>query len=415
MFRPTQLWIGLRYARARRRDRFISFISLISMVGIAVGVAVLITVVAVMNGFEKEVRRGILGAIAHATLTDSDGTLGDWEAAARLVMKSPEVIAVAPFVTGGAMVTEGRTVAGVMVRGIVPAAEGWVSDLGVHLIAGSLEALVANENGIILGNNLAKRLGVDMGGQVTLVTARENTQGVDILPKLTRHTVVGLFDLGMRQYNTGLVLLHLSNAAHLFGLGDRVSGLRLKVKDIYQARQVAHDVAQLLPGHFIVSDWTRQNANFFIALAQQRQMMLIILGLIVGVAAFNIVSTLVMVVTDKAAAIAILRTLGMTPAGVIAVFVVQGSLIGLVGTLAGVAGGVAIALHVEALAAAIEARFGIHFLAADVYPIAYLPSDLHWADVIHIGLVAFTLSLLATLYPAWRAASIQPTEALRYE
>jgi lipoprotein-releasing system permease protein len=219
----------------------------------------------------------------------------------------------------------------------------------------------------------------------------------------------------MRQYDAGLVLVHLADAARLFGLGDRVSGVRLKVADLYQARRVVQEVAQALPGRYVVSDWTRQNVNFFIALAQQRQMMFVILGLIVGVAAFNIVSTLVMVVTDKAAAIAILRTLGVTPAGVMAVFIVQGSLIGLVGTLAGVAGGVALALHVEPLVAAVEAYFGVQFLAPDVYPISRLPSDLHGADVAQIGLVAFALSLLATLYPAWRAARTRPAAALRYE
>ncbi|CAK0749369.1 Lipoprotein-releasing system transmembrane protein LolC [Gammaproteobacteria bacterium] len=415
MFLPLQFWIGLRYARARRRNHFISFISLISMAGIAVGVAVLITVVAVMNGFEKEVRQGILGTVAHATLSGLNGTLSNWEEAARIAAAHPEVTAVAPFITGGAMIAEGRKVSGVMVRGILPKTEIQVADIGNHLVSGSLEDLVQNGQGIILGRVLAERLGVGIGQQITLVTAREDTPGTDALPKLSRHSVVGLFDLGMRQYDSGLVLLHLTDAARLFGLGDRISGLRLKVVDLYQARRIVHEVAQALPKRATVSDWTRQNANFFIALSQQRQMMFIIFGLIVGVAAFNIVSTLVMVVTDKAAAIAILRTLGMTRAGVIAVFIVQGGLIGLVGTLAGIAGGAALALHVESLVAAIEARFGIQFLAPDVYPISRLPSDLHWADVAHIGLIAFALSLLATLYPAWRAASTRPAEALRYE
>jgi len=385
------------------------------MAGIAVGVAALITVVAVMNGFEKEVRQGILGTVSHATLSGPSGTLRDWEETFRIAAAHPEVIAVAPFVNGGAMVIEGRKVSGVMVRGILPEAETRVADLSHHLVAGSLDALVPNGQGIILGRVLAERLGVGMGGQVTLVTARGDTSGTDTLPKLSRHPVVGLFNLGMRQYDSGLVLLHITDAARLFGLDDQISGLRLKVTDLYQARRIVREVAQELPGHVSVSDWTRQNANFFIALAQQRQMMFIILGLIVGVAAFNIVSTLVMVVTDKAAAIAILRTLGMTRAGVIAVFIVQGSLIGLVGTMAGIVGGVALALHVESLVAAIETHFGVQFLAPDVYPISRLPSDLHWIDVAHIGLVAFSLCLLATLYPAWRAASTRPAEALRYE
>ncbi len=415
MFRPIHLWIGLRYARARRRNHFVSFISLISMIGIAVGVAVLITVVAVMNGFEKEVRQGILGTVAHATLSDPGGMLSNWEGVARIVSAHPEVVAVAPFVNGGAMVTEGRTVAGILVRGVVPAAEERVADFSAHLVAGSLAALTPTSQGIVLGRVLAERLGVGLGGQVTLITTEGELLGDEVLPKLSRRTVVGLFDLGIRQYDTGLILLHLADAAHLLGLGERVSGLRIKVSDPYQIKRVLHEVVQKLPGSYFASDWTRQNANFFIALAEQRQMIFIILALIVAVAAFNIVSTLVMVVIDKAAAIAILRTLGMSPRGVLAVFIVQGSLIGLVGTLAGVIGGVLLALNVESLVATIEAHFGVHFLAADVYPISRLPSDLHWGDVLRIGLIAFGLSLLATIYPAWRAASIRPADALRYE
>ena len=415
MFYPLHLWIGLRYARARRRNHFVSFISLISMVGIAVGVAVLITVVAVMNGFEKEVRQGILGTLAHATLTEPGGMLNDWQPVADRVSAHPEVAAVAPFINGGAMVTEGRTVAGVLVRGVMPTAEERVADFSTHLIAGRLTDLTPNGQGIIIGRVLAERLGVGMGGQVTLITAQGDLVDDDVLPKLTRCTVVGLFDLGIRQYDAGLVLLHLSDAAHLFGMGDRVSGVRIKVKEPYQIKRILTELLPTLPGNYVTSDWTRQNVNFFIALAQQRQMIFIILGLIVGVAAFNIVSTLVMVVTDKAAAIAILRTLGMTPRGILAIFIVQGSLIGLVGTLAGVIGGVTLALNVETLVAAIEAHFGVQFLAPDVYPISRLPSDLHWIDVARIGGIAFLLSLVATLYPAWRAALIRPAEALRYE
>ncbi len=385
------------------------------MLGIALGVAVLITVVAVMNGFEKEVRQGILGTLSHATLSDPDGTLSQWERVAQRVSAHPEVAAVAPFVNGGAMLTEGRTVAGVLVRGIVPAAEERVADFSTHLIAGRLDALVSNGDGIILGRVLAERLGVSMGGQVTLITARGGIMSEDVLPTLSRRTVVGLFNVGIRQYDAGLVLLSLSDAAHLFGLGDQISGLRLKATDPYAIQRILREVLETLPGHYFVSDWTRQNANFFIALAQQRQMIFIILALIVGVAAFNIVSTLVMVVTDKASAIAILRTLGMTPRGILAIFIVQGSVIGLVGTLAGVIGGVLLALNAATLVAAIETHFGVQFLAPDVYPISRLPSDLHWIDVIQIGLIAFALSLLATLYPAWRAASTQPAEALRYE
>lgn len=414
MFYPLQIWIGLRYAQARRRN-FISFISFIAIAGIAVGVAVLITVVAVMNGFEKEVRDGILNVIAHATLTGANGTLNNWQTVAQATRSHPEVIAVAPYINGGAMITEGRTVIGVMARGIIPLNEHQVSELNQYLIAGSFEALNSTQSGIVLSKALANRLGVKLGGQITLVTARDDNQNIDALPKFNRYQLVGLFESGMRQYDNGLVFIHLNEAARLFGFGEYVSGLRIKVTNFYQARRIVNEIARSLPEYFIVSDWTRQNANFFIALAQQRRMMLIILGLIVLVAAFNIVSTLVMVVNDKAASIAILRTLGMTRAGVMGIFIVQGSIIGLIGVLSGIILGVTLAFNIENLVTFIENYFTIRLLATDVYPISHLPSDLHWDDVIKISGTALILTLIATFYPSWRAAALHPAEALRYE
>jgi len=383
------------------------------MAGIALGVAVLITVSTVMNGFEKEVRNGILSTVAHATITGSTGTLENWPEIARQIAVHPEVIAVAPFISGGAMVVEGRNVVGVMMRGILPAAEDQVAEFTRHLVSGHLTALIADTPGIILGQDLATRLGISLGAQITLITARAGA--TEMLPHLTRHTVVGLFHFGIRQYDTSLVLLHLNNAARILGISDRVSGLRLKVADLYHARRIVQEAAGNLPYPLFISDWSRQNANFFIALSQQRRMMLLILGLIVAVAAFNLVSALVMMVTDKAAAIAILRTLGMTPGEIVAVFIVQGSLIGALGTVVGISAGVTLSLNIEQLAATIERRLGFNFLAIDVYPIAQIPADLQNADVLTIGLAAFSLSVMATLYPAWHAAQLRPATALRYE
>ena len=414
MFPPLPLWIGLRYARSRRRSHFVSFISLTSMVGIAVGVAVLITVMAVMNGFEREVRLRLLDTVAHASLTGSGNRLENWQEADGAAHNHPQVVAAAPFVSGGAMITLGHGEAsGVLVRGVLPGKEETVSALSARMVSGRLEDLHSGERGVILGKSLADRLGISLGGKVTLVTAR--TSGSDTTPQLNRFTVVGTFDLGLRQYDTALILLHLTDAAELFQLDTAVSGVRIKVTDLFQARRIIQEIASNLEGRYFITDWTRQNANFFIALAQQRQMISLILVLIVAVAAFNIVSTLVMVVTDKAGAIAILRTLGLTPKGIMAIFMVQGCLIGLVGTLVGAAAGITLALHLESWVAAWEAYWGIHFLAADVYPIAQVPADLHWSDVGQITGLALSLSLLATLYPAWRAARTQPAEALRYD
>jgi len=408
MFRPLSVWIGLRYLRARKRGYFISFISSISILGIAIGVLVLITVVAVMNGFEKEVRRGILGVVSHATLSGMYGPLKNWEAIAEAATAHPEVLAVAPYVHGGAMVGQGRSVSGVLVRGILPEAEAKISSLKGELFS----ALTPDGQGILLGRALAERLGIHLGEQIKLMTARSDHQGT--VPVFSRYTVVGLFDLGIRQYDTSLVFLHLLDATRLFGLENAVTGLRLKVTDLYQANRVANEIAQALPDAIHVSDWTRQNPNFFVALAQQRQMMFILLGLIVAVAAFNVVSTLVLVVTEKASSIAILRTLGMSPAEIMAIFVVQGGSIGWIGVLAGAIGGVTLALHVQPLVAMIEAYFGIQFLASEAYPISWVPSDLRWEDVAFISGTALGLSFLATLYPAWRAAATRPAEVLRH-
>ncbi len=415
MFRPIELYIGLRYTRAKRRNHFISFISLISIVGVALGITVLITVLSVMNGFEKEVRERILGMASHATVTGYDGRLGDWDVLAAQVAQNPEVVGTAPFVQGQAMLANGKEVSGALLRGVLPHEEPKVSDVGDHMLAGRLEDLRSGEYGIILGVELARSLAVGPGDKVIVITPKATVTPAGILPKLRRFTVTGVFEVGMSDYDRGVAIVNIDDAARLFQLNNQVSGLRLRLEDLFRAPLVTRGLRQNLGGNYWISDWTRQHANYFRAVRTEKTMMFIILMLIVAVAAFNIVSTLVMVVTDKQADIAILRTLGITPANVMVVFMVQGSVIGLFGTLLGVIGGVSLALNVETIVPALESVLGTKFLSPDVYYISDLPSDVHAEDVLKIASAAFVLTLVATLYPAWRAARTQPAEALRYE
>lgn len=415
MFRPVELFIGLRYTHAKRRTHFISFISLTSMLGIALGVTALITVLSVMNGFEHELRERILGMASHATVTTYGGRLEDWQSVEQLVQKHDEVIAAAPYVRGESMLSAGKQVSGAIIRGILPAAEGTVSDVVTHVRDGSIRHLRPGDYGIILGSELAYALGVGLGDSVTVVSPRVMVGPVGVLPRLRRFTVVGVFEVGMYEYDRGVALVHMDDAATLFQLGDDVTGVRLKLGDLFRAPAVAAELGRQFGGDYLVKDWTRQHANFFRAVKTEKRVMFIILMLIVAVAAFNIVSTLVMVVAEKRSDIAILRTLGASPRTIMMVFVIQGAIIGVFGTLLGVAGGVALALNIETLVPAIEALFNVQFLAPDVYYISEVPSELHWDDVGVMTAVALALSLLATLYPAWRAARTHPVEALRYE
>ncbi len=415
MFRPLEIWIGLRYTGAKRRNHFISFISLISMLGIALGVAALITVLSVMNGFEQELRTRILGMASHASISGDREPLGDWEKVAELAKQNPQVVGMAPYVQGEVMLTQGKKVSGALVRGIVPSREPAVSTVGEHMSIGSVDDLQAGEYRIILGSELAYSLGARIGDSITVVTPQANFSPAGILPRLRRFRVVGIFEVGMYEYDRGVALVHMQDAARLFRLGDKVSGVRLKLEDLFQAPHVAQQLARQLGGDFRVEDWTRQHANFFRAVQTEKRVMFVILTLIVAVAAFNIVSTLVMVVTDKRADIAILRTLGATPGVILRIFMIQGALIGALGTALGLVGGIALALNIETIVPAIEKAFGVQFMPADVYYISDLPSKINWSDVWQIGLVAFLLSFVATLYPAWRASRTQPAEALRYE
>jgi len=415
MFKPLELFIGLRYTRAKRRNHFISFISLISMLGIALGVMALITVLSVMNGFEKELRERILGVVAHVTILGENNGLRDWPAVEAAVADNKDILGAAPYIHAEGMLTQGSLVNGTVIRGILPSEEVKVSQLGTKMLQGDLNNLHAGGYGIVIGSELAFALGVDMGDKVTLTVPQASVTPVGILPRLKRFTVVGIFEVGMYEYDSAFALIHLEDAQRLFRLQDTVTGVRLKLDDLFLAPQIARQLQQEFSGRYQTSDWTRQHANFFRAVQMEKTVMFVILLLIVAVAAFNIVSTLVMMVTDKHSDIAILRTLGMSPGGVMTIFMVQGCVIGVIGTLLGTIGGIILALNVETLVPAIEQLFGIKFLAADVYYITELPSDMRWSDVIKISSIAFILTVIATIYPAWRGARTQPAEALRYE
>lgn len=415
MFKPLSVYIGLRYTRAKRRDHFISFISLSSMLGVALGVAALITVLSVMNGFEKELRTRILGMTSHAFITGANGTLQDWQSLQGLITDRPHVVDSAPFVEGQAMLSQGSNVRGTQIRGIDPNLEGRVSTIGDKIIQGQFTALSPGSFGIILGKDLAMAMGVGTGDKITLITPDVSPTPAGIIPRLKRLEVVGIFEIGMYEYDSALAVMNIEDAAKLFRIPNAVTGLRLKLDDIYQAPNITRELMMNLPVNYRAADWTYQHANFFRALKTEKIVMFVILLLIVAVAAFNIVSTLIMMVTDKQSDIAILRTLGMTPKNIMTIFMVQGTLIGLFGTLIGVVGGVTLALNVESIIAGVESILGYQFLPADVYYISSLPSDLQWNDVTVIGLTAFALSLVSTIYPSWRAAQIRPAEALRYD
>ncbi|MBN8451184.1 MAG: lipoprotein-releasing ABC transporter permease subunit [Candidatus Accumulibacter sp.] len=412
---PYELLIGLRYTRAKKHNHFISFISLISMFGIALGVAALIVVLSVMNGFQTELRSRILAVVSHVQITGAGGEMVGWERVASMAAGEPHVIATAPFVQAQGMLAYGESVRGAMVRGILPDQEDKVADFRPHMKSGELDALLPDSFNIVLGSELARALGVFVGDRVTLIAPQGVVTPAGVVPRLKTFNVVGLFEVGMYEYDSGLALIHLADAQRLYRMADRVSGVRLKLDDLFVAPRVARSLAGKLDINAFISDWTRSHANFFRAVQIEKNMMFIILSLIVAVAAFNIVSTLVMAVTDKQSDIAILRTLGASPGSIMVVFIVQGALIGFIGLGLGVAGGVALALNVDVVVPFIERLLGTQFLAKEVYYISNLPSELQWRDVTTITGVAFVLALVATIYPSWRAARVNPAAALRYE
>ncbi len=416
MFKPLPLFIGFRYTRAKRRNHFISFISLTSILGIALGVTALITVLSVMNGFEKELRSRMLGMTAHVVISTMDNSWGNWQTLKHNLSSYPEIIGIAPFIQGQAMLTHGKSVQGSLLQGIDPILEPQISQVQSKLVAGNLDNLKTGEFGIILGNELARSLGVDLGDKVAVVVPQSSVTPVGLLPRMKQMTVQGIFSVGMHEYDSSLVLLHVEDAAKLLRLpSGHVHGLNLKLNDLFKAQSFAQQLRSDLPLGLHAYDWTYRHANFFKAVRMEKTVMFVILTLIVAVAAFNIVSTLIMMVTDKQSDIAILRTLGATPRTIMGIFMVQGVLIGTLGTLIGVIGGISLALNIQVLIPAIENFLGIQFLPADVYYISDLPSDLRWLDVYKITALSLILSLVATIYPAWRASRTQPAEALRYE
>jgi len=420
-FLPYELFVGWRYTRAKRKNHFISFISLTSMVGIALGVAALIVVLSVMNGFQKELRTRILGVASHLEITGSNYQLADWQRIAEFSIKQPHVSASAPYITAQGMLSYDQGVQGAIIRGVVPMAEDKVADLGRHMKVGSLNDLRPGEFGIILGADLAYALGAQVGDKVVVMAPQGQFTPTGVVPRLKQFTLVGLFQIGMQEYDSGLALIHIEDAAKLYRMGQNVSGLRLKLDDLFDAPNVAAAMSGQLNqpptpyGNYYVTDWTQQHANFFRAVQMEKRVMFIILTLIVAVAAFNIVSTLVMAVTDKRADIAIMRTFGASPGSIMKIFMVQGALIGVIGTVLGAFFGILIALNIDTIIPFIENLFHVQFLSKDVYQISDLPSDLIWSDVTAIVMVSFVLSLLATIYPSYKASRINPAEALRYE
>jgi lipoprotein-releasing system permease protein len=369
----------------------------------------------VMNGFQKELRTRILGVASHIQVAGFDGALADWQVVARRALENPNVVAAAPYVNQQGLLAHGQTVQGALVRGILPEEEDRVADIGQHMKAGKLADLRPGEFGIVLGAELAYAIGAGVGERVVLIAPQGQVTPAGILPRIKQFKVVGVFEVGMYEFDSGLALIHLQDAQTLYRMGDNVTGVRLKLTDLFRAPQVARELLNTLQVDAMVIDWTRSHGNFFRAVQIEKRVMFIILTLIVAVAAFNLVSTLVMAVTEKQPDIAILRTLGATPGSILKIFLIQGALIGVFGTLCGVLLGVITALNVETIVPFIERLFHVQFLAKDVYYISDLPSDLNWNDVIVVGTVSLVLSLLATLYPSFRASRTNPAEALRYE
>jgi lipoprotein-releasing system permease protein len=415
---PYELLLGWRYTRAgraTRRNGFISFISGVSMLGIALGVAALIIVLSVMNGFQKEVRDRMLSVVSHVEIFSPYGqALPDVARTLAEAKANPQVVGAAPFIGTQALLARGEDMKGTIVRGIDPALEGEVTDLAAALRGGALDRLVSGEFGVVLGRDLARQLGVQQGDKVTLVAPSGQVTPAGVVPRMKQMTVVGTFDSGHYEYDAGLVLLHVDDAARIFRL-EGPTGIRLKLKDLHQAREVGAQLAATLSGDLLIRDWTRQNRNWFAAVQLEKRMMFIILTLIVAVAAFNLVSTLVMTVTDKRADIAILRTLGASPGSIMGIFVVQGATVGVIGTLAGLLLGLGVAFNIDVIVPALEGLLQASFLPKDIYLISRMPSDPQPSDIAPIGVISLVLAFVATLYPSWRASRVNPAEALRYE
>lgn len=415
MFQPKELFIGLRYIRAKRKSHFVSFIAFISIAGVALGVFALIVVLSVMNGFGNELRDRTLSMTSHATISGYDGYLRDWPAVIEKAEKNKEVIAAAPYISKEVMLSNGRRVSGSLIRGIEPAMESEVSLVASKMVSGSLFDLKAGDYGIVIGRELANTLGVYEGDRVTVITPQASITAVGVMPRLRRFRVVGVFEVGMHQYDSAMAYMHLEDAAKLFSYDDKVNGVRLKLTDLFEAPRITREIEANFGADFWVKDWSKQHKNFFRALQTEKTVMFIILLMIISVAALNIVSTLMMTVTDKESDIAILRALGMRPSSIMVIFIIQGAFIGIFGTLIGVGTGVPVALNVFEIVSWLEQIFSTDFLPSDVYYISDITADVKVSEVLIYALSAFSVTILATIYPAWRASRTLPAEALRYE
>lgn len=416
MFRPVSLFIGLRYTRAKRRNHFISFISLMSVLGLALGVLVLITVLSVMNGFDREIKTRVFSMVPAITVGTDASYLVDWQDVSKILQSNPAITAIAPFAEGQVLLTHDNAVQPALVRGIIPAEEKKLTELGSKMIQGDLESLTQARFGIVLGQELSDRLGVTIGDKLTVVTPEYSLSPAGMVPRYKRFTVTGIFRAGGGfGFDTMLAFINLPDAQNLFEMGSAVTALHVNIKNVYAAQIVSDQIMKALSPGARVTDWTEQFGAFFHAISLEKTMMFFILLLIIAVAVFNLVCTLVMVVSEKEADIAILRTIGATPKMIMAIFIVQGATVGIIGTLLGVLGGIALASHVTEIVKWLEGVFHTQFLSSSVYWVDYLPSELLWSDVSRICLAALGLSLLATLYPAWRASKTTPVDALRYE
>lgn len=416
MFTPLELFIGQRYTHSRRRNRFISFISLTSMLGIMLGVMVLITILSIMNGFEKELRSRILGVVAHVTVSGTDGKLSDWEQQVDRLAALPQVQGVAPYVKSQVMLTNSSLMRGVVLQGIQPEYQDQVSDVSLTLETGSFDELSPRGYGIVLGSELAMALQLMVGDKVTVIVPKVQVTPAGVLPRLRRFTVIGIMQqIGSQEIDSMTAFVHLDDGARLFKLRGQISGIRLKLDDLFAAQPLARSLQAELGENFEVSDWGKEHGSFFRAVKTEKLAMALILFLVVAVALFNLVASLVMAVNDKEADIAILRTFGTEPRRIMRIFMIQGSIIGVFGTLIGVALGILLSLNIDTIVPFIENLIGRQIFPADVFYISQIPSDLHWNDVSWIAAAALVFSVLATVYPAWRASKVQPAESLRYE
>lgn len=416
MFKPAALFIGLRYTRAKRRNHFISFISLVSMIGIALGVMVLITVLSVMNGFDREIQNRVFSMVPPVTVTSISGSVADWQTLQDIVKQDAMVTASAPFVTGQVLLSYNGSVQPAIISGILPAEEKKISEVANKMVQGNLSDLQSGKFGIVLGENLASALGATLGDKITVVTPQVSLSPAGVIPRYKRFTVMGIFRAGNGfGFDRGFGFIHLTDAQRLFGLGTNVSGLHLNIKNAYAAPSFAHQLVNQLSSGASITTWADTFGEFFHAVQLEKTMMFFILLLIIAVAAFNLVATLVMVVNEKQTDIAILRTYGATPRTIMNIFIVQGGLVGIFGTLLGIIGGVLLAWNVTAIVNWIQDVFHVQFLSSNVYFVNYLPSKIEWMDIVKISVTSLLLSLIATIYPAWRASKMDPVESLRYE